>query len=231
MSEDVKDQAPTDPDASAAPAEPQNDVWMKSYQYLRTAMVGLLFGLGMAVLIQTHRQGWHLLASVSAYYYTPAQAMFVGGLVGLGACMIALKGANGWEEVFLNLGGMFAAVVAVVPTSRGADYAAAARLCREETAGPLLTGKASTGLDCPQVGALEAATRANVHNNMWALVAVGLVGLAAAVFIGWEKGAEGGIGHSSWRGSYRHHSYGRRGCSSCGRPSTPSLTTRTTSPR
>jgi hypothetical protein len=33
------------------------------------------------------------------------------------------------EEVFLNLGGMFAAAVAIVPTSRGEDYETAVRAC------------------------------------------------------------------------------------------------------
>jgi len=164
--------------ASHPPPDRRN-VWMKSYQYLRTAMVALLVGLAVAVFLQGWHQGFHL-ASVSAYYYTPAQAIFVGVLIGVGACMIALQGADLAEEVFLNLGGMFAAVVAIIPTSRGEDYETAVRAC-EEAAGPLLTEKASTGLDCPTVMTLAAATRANVENNMIALLVVGALGLVAAV--------------------------------------------------
>ena len=67
----------------------------------------------------------------SAYYYTPAQAIFVGALIGLAACMIALKGTTPVEDVFLNLGGVFAAVVAIVPTARDADYQAAVRACQD----------------------------------------------------------------------------------------------------
>jgi hypothetical protein len=111
-------------------------------------MVCLLLGLGVAVGYQTWRQGCHLLSSVSAYYYTPAQAIFVGALIGLGACMIALKGTRPVEEIFLNLGGRFAAVVAIVPTSRGSDFRTAVAACR--AAGPLLTEKASSGPDCPR---------------------------------------------------------------------------------
>lgn len=158
-----------------------NDTWVKSYTYLRTAMVGLLVGLGVAVGFQTWRQDWHLLASVSAYYYTSAQAIFVGALIGLGACMIALKGTTGPEDVCLNLGGAFAAVVAIVPTSRGPDYETAHRLCQEE-----VTENAPAGLDCPTVEALEAATRANVENNMWALVIVGALGLVATALFAWR---------------------------------------------
>jgi hypothetical protein len=78
----------------------------KSYRYLRIAMVGLLLALAAAVFYQSSQQG-SFLASVSAYYYTPAQAVFVGALIGLGASMIALQGMNQPEDVFLNLGGMF----------------------------------------------------------------------------------------------------------------------------
>jgi hypothetical protein len=163
-------------------AERHDDTWVKSYRYLRTAMVGLLVGLGVAVGYQTWRQGFDLLGSVSAYYYTPAQAIFVGALIGIAACMIALKGTTAVEDVFLNLGGMFAAVVAIVPTSRGADYESAIREC-QQAAGPLLTEKASTALDCPSVQALAEATRANVENNMVALLVLGGLGiLATALF-------------------------------------------------
>lgn len=156
--------------------------WGRTYRFLRTMMVGLLLCLGVSVLYQTWRQDFHILASVSAYYYTPAQAIFVGTLIGLGACMIALRGTTDAEDVILNIGGMFAAVVAVVPSSRGADYEDAVRACRENS-GPLLTDKASEGPDCPTVQALAEATQANVENNMVALLALGLLGLiAAAVF-------------------------------------------------
>ncbi|MGH3734182.1 MAG: hypothetical protein ACRDT6_00920 [Micromonosporaceae bacterium] len=153
---------------------------VKSHRYLRTAMVLLLVGLGAAVFYQTWRQGFELLGSVSAYYYTPAQAIFVGALIGLGACMIALRGTTDVEDVFLNIGGMFAAVVAIVPIARSEDYSTAVRAC-EQTAGPLLTRRASD-LDCPTVRALADATRANIENNTVALLVVGALALLATVF-------------------------------------------------
>ena len=204
MSGDVRDGVTGSRGELAAATQRPTDRWVKSYTYLRTAMVGLLVGLGVAVFYQTGRQGFHILASVSAYYYTPAQAIFVGALIGLGACMIALKGTNGVEEVFLNLGGMFAAVVAIVPTSRGEDYRTAVRACKQG-AGPLLTEKASTDLDCPTVLALADATRANVENNMVALLVVGLLGLVAALLFAlrdrrgllWDRR---GLGAGFWWG-------------------------------
>ena len=109
----------------------------KSYRYLRIAMAGLLIALAAAVFYQSSQQG-SFLASVSAYYYTPAQAVFVGALIGLGASMIALQGLTDAEDQFLNLGGIFAIVVAIVPTGRGADFESAVRACRE-SGGTLLT--------------------------------------------------------------------------------------------
>jgi len=98
-----------------------------------------------------------------------------------GACMIALKGTTEMEDVLLNFAGMAAAVVALVPTTRGEDFETAVRVCRQK-AGPLLTEQASNGgPDCPTVEALAAATRANVENNMTSLLVIGGLGLVVAV--------------------------------------------------
>jgi len=166
------------------------DVREKTYTFLRMALVALLLSLGVAVIWQTYRQGWHILDSVSAYYYTPAQPIFVGALIGLCACMIALRGENTPEEVFLNLGGMFAAGVAVVPTSRGGDYRSAIEACKQ-AGSPLLTQQPG-GVDCPSVLALEQATRANVENNLVALLVVGALALAATWFLASRNTSPGG---------------------------------------
>jgi hypothetical protein len=160
--------------AMATQRRPGDGTWGKTYRYLRTAMVGLLLAIGVSVFYQTWQQDFHLLASVSAYYYTPAQPIFVGGLIGLAACMIALRGTTDLEEVFLNLGGMFAAVVAIVPSSRGKDYDSAVRDCQ-------LVDRAAAQTDCRTVQALADATRANVDNNMVTLLALGLLGLMATL--------------------------------------------------
>lgn len=179
--------------------QPHNGIWVKSHTYLRTAMVGLLLGVGAAVFWQTWRQDFKILGSVSAYYYTPAQAMFVGALIGLGACMIALKGTRPDEDALLNLGGIFAAVVAIVPTSRGEDHETAVQAC-EQGAGPLLTEQATTGPDCPTIRALEEATRANVENNLVALLVVGALALLATVLFGLRDRRPGHGNESRWAG-------------------------------
>lgn len=173
----------------------------RTYRYVRASIVGLLIALTVAVVYQSVSQHG-LLASISAYYYTPAQAIFVGALVGLGVGMIALKGTTDVEDLLLNLGGMLAPVIAVVPTSRGADFRAAVAACRA-TDGSVLTDRASGGLDCPTVESLVAATRANVENNMVALVATGALALVATyVFaqIDRSRGTTGSAGRSAPRG-------------------------------
>ena len=157
-------------------------------------MVALLVGLGVSVIYQTGEQGWHLLSSVSAYYYTPAQSLFVGSLIGLGACMIALRGTTDPEDVLLNIGGMFAAVVAIVPTARDRDFRTAVRLC------DVATDKLPDGVDCLSVRALEAAGRANVENNMFALLVLGGLGILATLAIVVRERHSGRHGRSTWLG-------------------------------
>lgn len=150
---------------------------LKSYRYLRTAMVALVLCLTAAVTMQSLVQG-SILSSISAYYYTPAQAIFVGVLVAIGVCMIALKGTTEVEDILLNIGGMLAPVVAIVPTARGVDYAAALQAC---TSSESATEQGLATDDCPTTMALQEATEANVANNMTALLVVGAVGLLVAV--------------------------------------------------
>ena len=83
MSEDVLDRVIGPGDETATATLRQRETWRMSYQYLRTAMVALLIGLAVAVFYESALQEF-FLASVSAYYYTPAQAICVCALIGLG---------------------------------------------------------------------------------------------------------------------------------------------------
>ena len=57
-----------------------------------------------------------LQPSISAYYYTPVGAVFIGVLVTMGVCLVALKGNTDGEDVLMNLAGMLAPGVAFIPT-------------------------------------------------------------------------------------------------------------------
>jgi uncharacterized membrane protein YidH (DUF202 family) len=98
------------------PPDPATEA-VKTWRYLRLAMVLVVIGLGVSVLYEHRQTGtgcWQ--ESISAYYYTPVQGVFVGALVTVGICLIALKGNTDWEDILLNFAGVSAPVVAFVPT-------------------------------------------------------------------------------------------------------------------
>nr|UXE44600.1 hypothetical protein Hi04_10k_c2835_00004 [uncultured bacterium] len=90
---------------------------VKTYRYVRLTMVVLVLGLAASIVVE--RLKVHpgcFQHSISAYYYTPVRGMFVGGLVAVGACLIAVRGNSDVEDAILNLAGVLAPVVAFVPT-------------------------------------------------------------------------------------------------------------------
>ncbi len=136
---------------------------VKTYRYLRLAMVTMLLLLAVAVLIEwQHTDPGCFQTSISAYYYTPAQAIFVGTLITVGVCMVVLKGSTEWEDILLNLGGMLAPVVALVPTP-GAGR-------------------------CFSVAGAQPDIAANVANNIPAIFVAGVVGLVVTFWIGQRDG-------------------------------------------
>jgi hypothetical protein len=132
---------------------------VKTYRYLRMAMVAMIVLLGAALVIEWAKTDPRCLqTSISAYYYTPVRAIFVGGLITIGVCMVVLKGNTEPEDILLNVAGILAPVVALVPTpGQGSCHSI-------------------------QMGTTDAA--ANVANNLLALFVVGAPCLLlAAVFI------------------------------------------------
>ncbi|MDT0274288.1 hypothetical protein [Blastococcus goldschmidtiae] len=89
---------------------------MKTYRYLRLAMVAMVLGLAVAVVHEVLRvDGNCWQTSLSGYYYTPVQNLFVGALIAIGVCLVSLKGNTDSEDVLLNFAGMCAPFVALVP--------------------------------------------------------------------------------------------------------------------
>lgn len=90
---------------------------LDTYRYLRGGMAVMIVMLGVAVVIERlHATCWQ--TSISAYYFTTAHSVFIAALCATGAMLIVYKGSNDTEDVLLNLAGILAFVVAVVPTSR-----------------------------------------------------------------------------------------------------------------
>ncbi|MGH3362623.1 MAG: hypothetical protein ACRDOM_09225 [Nocardioides sp.] len=89
----------------------------KTYLYLRVGVVGMALLLAISLAIEIARgEGVDILGSISAYYYTPVRGVFVGALMAVGLGLVAIKGREGAEDVLLNLAGMLAPMVALVPT-------------------------------------------------------------------------------------------------------------------
>jgi hypothetical protein len=138
---------------------------VETWLYLRLAMLVLVLGLAASVLYE-RAQTTCFEPSISAYYYTPARGYFVGALVGIAVCLVCLRGSTPIEGHLLNLAGMFAPVVAFVPTP---------------TAGT-----------CTSVHSAAENRAANIANNYTALLAAGGVALAIALFIVLRHGSPRG---------------------------------------
>ncbi|BDX34804.1 hypothetical protein TUM20985_53510 [Mycobacterium antarcticum] len=100
---------------------------LDTYRYLRGGMAVMIVMLGAAVVIERLRATcWQ--TSISEYYFTSAHAVFIAALCAIGAMLIVYKGSSDTEDVLLNLAGILAFVVAMVPTSRPGLACGGARL-------------------------------------------------------------------------------------------------------
>src|SRR6266705_2138388 len=101
--------------ARPAKALEEQDV-IKTYRYLRIGMIGAVVLLAVSIAIERSKVScWQ--TSISAYYYTPVRAIFVGTMIAVGLVLIVYKGRRPGEDVCLNFAGMLAPVVAVAPTT------------------------------------------------------------------------------------------------------------------
>ena len=141
-----------DPEGQAAASR-------KTYRDLRVGIVAMAVLLGVSVVIEiAFGSGEGILDSISAYYYTPVRGAFVGSLVAVGLGLVAIKGREGAEDVMLNLAGVLAPLVALVPT-------------------PISRTVAGFEVDQRTV---PTALVPYVENNVSALIVLGVVGMAFA---------------------------------------------------
>ena len=91
---------------------------VKTYRYLRLALVGLVVLLFSSLGIEWLSAGRECVqTTISGYWHTPVRGVLVGVLVTMGVCLIALKGNSKAEDVLLNLAGILAPGVAFIPTA------------------------------------------------------------------------------------------------------------------
>ncbi len=145
---------------------PDRDLTLKTYRYLRMGMVGLVLALALSILLERLEVDcWQ--TSISSYYYTPARAVFVGGLMAVGVSLLVIKGSTRREDVMFNIAGILAPVVGVVPTSSVGEC-----WSLEPTPKPI-DGE----------GNLAPWVIANIDNNIQALLLAGIVGMIAVGLI------------------------------------------------
>ncbi|HET7312681.1 MAG TPA: hypothetical protein VFJ17_15295 [Mycobacteriales bacterium] len=130
-------------------------------------MVALVVGLAAAVLFEWSADRHACFqASISAYYYTPVRPYFVSALVAIGVCLVCLRGNTDPEDVLLNVAGVAAAVVGLVPTTHIGS-------CMSVPVG--------------EHDGVRDVIAGNVANNMFALLVAAAVGLLVfAVVVGWR---------------------------------------------
>ena len=109
---------------------PPGGVFGRTYLLLRWAMPVLLLWLTVAIAYAWIKSGIRLpMTSISAYYYTDAQTVFVGVLIGLGVLLVVIQGRTPWEDAWMNTAGALAPFVALLPTPVAEDDRCIASYC------------------------------------------------------------------------------------------------------
>jgi hypothetical protein len=151
--------------AARSSEERKPDNARDTYLYFRIGMIGVAVLLVVAIGIERSKVDC-FQRSISAYYYTPVRAIFVGFLIAVGFTLIVYKGRTYWEDLWLNLSGMLAPLVAVAPTT---DFGA----CWSIEPSPL-----------PKIGGiLQDWVVRNIENNFQALVWAGIAGLFTGIVL------------------------------------------------
>jgi hypothetical protein len=138
----------------------------KTYRYLRIGIIGAVVLLAVSIAIERSKVNCYQ-TSISAYYYTPARAIFVGSMIAVGLALIVYKGRGVLEDTCLNFAGMLAPVVAVAPTTDAGTCWSVEPIPR-----PIKPD-----------GSLAAWVVHNINNNFYALLIAGGIGLVVAVIL------------------------------------------------
>jgi hypothetical protein len=155
-----------DSDNSPPQASP-DQILLLTYRFLRLGILAAVATLSVSLLAEIIRTEC-IRSSISAYFYSPSRTIFTGSLMAVGLCLIAIQGDEDWEEVSLNLAGMLAPMIAVLPTSVSTK-------CDTEFADLSDEDPRYQAM----LGALEDQTRDGLHNNVIAYFGVLLAALLA----------------------------------------------------
>ncbi len=147
---------------------------LDTYRFLRGGLVVMVVMLFASLIVVAITTGGCWQTSISAYYYNAAHSIFVSSLCAIGILMITYRGSTDTEDILLDLAGILAFVVAMVPTTRPD------RIC---------------GLALP-----EYVVDPAIRNNIWAVIA-GLVfakSAASLLYRTWRAGPSGVSEYGRW---------------------------------
>jgi hypothetical protein len=103
----------------AAPLDP-SEMLKRTYRFLRLAMAMMALAILISMVIEKLRApGWE--GSISAYYYTAARPIFTGAMMAIGGFLISIKGRTNIEDISLNLAGMMAPLVPLIPPHQASE--------------------------------------------------------------------------------------------------------------
>jgi hypothetical protein len=175
------------PPKGQPPVSDVDEFALRTYRYVRVLIVVLSVGLLAAVLLEGATADC-LLGSISAYYYTPARGLFTGGLIGIGVCLIAIRGENDLQDGLLNVAGLFAPMVALVPMHL--NVGTAAHPSREALC--IINAHRVTDLRPGDIreaafGLVTAGRVDSIRNNTWALLIMIGLGLLLLGWLIWRE--------------------------------------------
>jgi hypothetical protein len=90
-----------------------------SFRLMRiiVGILGLSIGIILPIISALFSDCFHIQESISHYYYTIAGDVFVGLLCAVAFFLISYPGEGMWEDLWTNIAGVCALVVAFFPTS------------------------------------------------------------------------------------------------------------------
>lgn len=132
-----------------------------TYRALRMGVVAAALLLMCSLALEVIRTHGLQLTSISASFYSPVRNVFVGVLVATGMALVAIMGREKGEDGALNLAGMLAPTIGMLPT----------------TVGPSAPGACQAGV----AKCIPATTLVDVENNVSSLLVLGLVVLVGAL--------------------------------------------------
>ncbi len=141
-----------------------------TYRALRMGVVATALLLMTSLVLEIIRTHGLQLTSISASYYSPVRNVFVGVLVATGMALIAIMGREKSEDSALNLAGMLAPTIGMLPT----------------TVGPSAPGACQAGV----ARCIPATTLVDVENNVSSLLVLGLLVLIGVLI--WVLRTHGG---------------------------------------